>query len=324
LSRRAALAGAAVLLALATDASARVPVHVSTDVLPDTVLVGQTVTLRWRAWLPNGSIVNFPARPADDSTAHWRSWTTSTLSATKSGLREHRLTAVLQSFALGPVAVPGAPFRFRVPGEDVREGRFPTASFVVGSTVPPSGPEPPLRDMKALVPPPWWARVPWLWIAGAIALLALGFWFFKRWQAARRRRPAKVVGPEALDPPDVEARKRLAALVARGLPEQGKTLEHGTELADLLRRFVERRYETPRPGYTTSELVRHLRARGDLAPDDVTALMSILEACDLTKFARRPYDAARAHDAETVAARLIERWAPPVAAAPPAPKVATR
>lgn len=324
MSRRVALAGAAVLLALATDAFARVPVHVSTEVRPDTVLIGQTVTLRWRAWLPNGSIVNFPARPADDSTAHWRSWTTSTLPATQSGLREHRLTAQLQSFAIGPVAVPGAPLRFRVPGEEVREGRFPTASFVVGPTVPPSGPEPPLRDMKALVPPPWWALVPWLWIAFAIVLLALGFWLFKRWQAARRRRPERVTGPEALDPPDVEARKRLAALVARGLPEQGKTLEHGTELADLLRRFVERRFTTPRPGYTTSELVRHLLARGDVAPEDVAALKSILEACDLTKFARRPYDAPRAHEAEAVGLQLIEHWAPPAAVASAEPKVAAR
>jgi hypothetical protein len=86
-------------------------------------------------------------------------------------------------------------------------------------------------------------------------------------------------------------------------------LEHGTELADLLRRFVERQFESPRPGYTTRELVRHLAARGDVAPDDVAALKGILEACDLTKFARRPYDLARAKTAESTAAALIYRWA---------------
>ena len=46
---------------------------------------------------------------------------------------------------------------------------------------------------------------------------------------------------------------------------------------------------------------------------DVAALRSILEACDLTKFARRPYDTARAHEAEATAARLIDAWAAPAA-----------
>jgi hypothetical protein len=292
-------------------AAAAVPVRVSSEAMPDTVLIGQRVTLRWRMWLPQGSQVNFPARPADDSTSHWRSWQTATLEAAKGGLREHRLTAELQSFALGAVSVPGPPVRFRIPGEEVREGRFPTTGFFVGSTVPRTGPEPPLRDMKALVPPPWWALVPWIWVAIGLAVLALLVWLYLRWRAARRRGPAEVAAVGAWESPEVEARRRLAALIARGLPEQGRTLEHGTELADILRRFVERRFETPRPGYTTTELVRHLLARGDVVPGDVALLQAILEACDLTKFARRPYDAARAHEAETIAGMLIDIWSRP-------------
>ena len=90
----------ALTAALAARAEARVPVRVSSEVRPDTVLVGQTITLRWRAFLPDRSQLNFPARPADDSTAHWGAWEVSTLPAGKAGLREHRLTARLQSFAL--------------------------------------------------------------------------------------------------------------------------------------------------------------------------------------------------------------------------------
>jgi hypothetical protein len=300
---------ALLLLALPSIAWARIPVHVETVVRPDTVLIGQTVTLEWRVFLPDKSIVNFPARPADDSTAHWRSWTTTTLEPNSKGVREHRLTAEMQSFALGPVAIPGAPFRFRIPGEEVREGGFPTAGFHVGMTVPRTGPEPPLRGMKGLVPPPWWALVPWAWILGALALALIAFFLVRRWLNSRKAKPAQAAPEEALDPPGVEARRRLAALLAQRLPEHGRMLEHGTELADILRRFVERRFESPRPGYTTTELVRHLAARGDVAPEDVALLKGILDACDLTKFARRPYDLARAQSAETTAAALIDRWA---------------
>ncbi len=300
-----------IMAAFAANAEARVPVRVSSEVRPDTVLIGQTVTLRWRAFLPDQSQLNFPARPADDSTAHWAGWDVTTLPASKGGLREHRLTAQLQSFALGPVAVPGPMIRFRIPGEEVREGRFPTAGFVVGRTVPGDGPEPPLRDMKGLVPPPWWALVPWRWIAAGLLVLALVLWLIRRWQAARRRGRPLVVAATVLEAPEVEARRRLEALVARGLPEAGRTLEHGTELADLLRRFVERRFESPRPGYTTNELARHLGTRAGVSPDDVARLKGILDACDLTKFARQPYDQARAHEAEAVAARLVDTWAAP-------------
>ena len=189
-------------------------------------------------------------------------------------------------------------------------------SFVVAPTVPQTGPEPPLREMKALVPPPWWALVPWLWIAVALVALALAFYLIRRWLRSRRRPVGadKVIAKE--EAPEIEARRRLEALVARKLPEANRTLEHGTELADILRRFVERRFESPRPGYTTSELARHLASRGDVDPADVARLRAILDACDLTKFARRPYDATRAHEAEVVARELVDRWAARVVAEP--------
>ena len=122
------------LSAFAGDAArAASPVKVETIVRPDTVLVGQSVELTWRVWLPKGSTLSFPARPPDDSLAHWSAWTVATVPG-KHAVDEHRLSAVLQSFALGPVAVPGPPIRFHVPGEGARLGRFPTTGFVVPLT----------------------------------------------------------------------------------------------------------------------------------------------------------------------------------------------
>jgi hypothetical protein len=301
---------AAALALVAAPVRAASPVRVETIVRPDTVLVGQTVTITWRVWLPKGSTLSFPARPADDSLAHWASWTVGTI-AGKSGVDEHRLTAALQSFALGPVALPGPSIRFHVTGEDERRGRFPTSGFVVGRTVEASGPEPPLRGMKALLTAPWWQRVPWLIVLAALAA-ALVLVFVVR-ALLLRTRPGPAA-PEALvpdEPAEIVARRRLAALVASRLPEEGRTYEHGTELADILRRYVERRFEIPRPGLTTRELMTQLAARAEVAPDARARLLEILEACDLTKFARRPYDVDRAHAAEREAAALVDAWIAP-------------
>lgn len=307
----------------AARAQARTPVRVESLVSPDTVDVGGTVTVTWRVWLPRGSSVTFPGRPADDSLHHWLAWTPATREL-KGEYREHRLTARFQTFALGDVRVPGTPVRFTVPGEAERTGAFPVAGFVVRASLPAGGPDPPLKDIHGLVAPPWWATVPWWWIAAGLAALLLVVLVVHRLMR-RRPRPAQRAVPEApLEAPEKEARRRLAALVALRLPEEGRTYEHGTELADLLRRFVERRFGSLDPGDTTGELVRRLEARAILAPADVTALRGILDACDLTKFARQPYDAPRAHQAEAVAGTLIDRWAAPEPAAGAVPAAAPK
>ncbi|MEO6461538.1 MAG: DUF4381 family protein [Candidatus Eisenbacteria bacterium] len=309
-----AIVAAAVGPAGAQDGG-RLPVRVETLISPDTLRLGHPVTLTWRIWLPGGSTATFPARPPEDSLHHWTTWVTETREP-GGQYREHRLSGSFQTFALGPVSVPGPPVRFRIPGEEPRDGTFPVAQFTVVPTVPLDGPEPPLKDIHDLVPPPWWATWPWLWIAAGAAALALLAWLV--WRLRRRKpRAALPVSDLPLDSPEVEAKRRLEALIARHLPEAGRTYEHGSELADLLRRFVERRFAGGvQPGDTTAELTARLLERGDVTQADVTALHAILDACDLTKFARRPYDAPRAHQAEVVAARLIAGWgAPPLDAA---------
>ena len=305
-----ALAIVALTAGLAAAQGGRLPVRVETLVAPDTLRLGAPVTLTWRMWLPRGSTATFPAQPPEDSLHHWTLWATETREP-KGEYREHRLTGRFQTFALGTVSVPGPPVRFRVAGEEPREGTFPVAQFTVVPTVAPDGPEPELTDIHSLVPPPWWATWPWAWIAAGAAAVALLAWLVWR---LRRRKPkaAAPLADEPLESPEVEAKHRLEALIARRLPEEGRTYEHGSELADILRRFVERRFAGgAQPGDTTGELAARLLGRGDVLGADVTALKAILDACDLTKFARRPYDAPRAHQAEVVAARLIERWAAP-------------
>jgi hypothetical protein len=318
------LAFVALALMCATARRARAairPVQVETIVLPDTARLGDVVELRYRMWLPKNARSAFPGQPLDDSLHHWLGWRPETMK-TKGDLVEHRLTARFQTYALGLVTVAGLPVRFRIAGEPPRQGQFPIASYVVTPSAPATGPEPPIRGLKALVAPPWWALVPWMWVAVAVALLAIAIWLFLRWR--RRRALVRPVSEAeaALDPPHVEARRRLDALVAKRLPEAGRVLEHGVELADLLHRFVERRFGSLEPGHTTSELARKLAARPDVDAADVVTLRGILEACDLTKFARRPYDAARAHEAEAQARALIDAWTERPAAAHAAPGTA--
>jgi hypothetical protein len=105
----------------------------------------------------------------------------------------------------------------------------------------------------------------------ALVLLVTAAVVYVRWRR-RRRGPAPDGKQVALD--------TLARLAAR--PEPGRRFFQ--ELADVMRHYVEYRFETPATRLTTQELLGELR-KANAVPDDLaTDLQSVLEAGDLAKF----------------------------------------
>lgn len=127
-------------------------------------------------------------------------------------------------------------------------------------------------------------------VAGAVLLAA----------AWRRRRRTKPV------PPGAWARGALAELERAG----AGGAEVAGRVADILRRFVERRFGIPAPRLTTSELDGVVGAQGWPA-DDVRALRALLDACDLAKFAGTAPDAEAAGRLIRAAEGWLDRRDPP-------------
>lgn len=143
---------------------------------------------------------------------------------------------------------------------------------------------------------PWALEGPWpvLPVAGTLlliaALIGAAAWLGRgRTGGWRPERP-----PE---PPEVVARRRLAALAEARLLDTGRHLAHHVELADILRTYLGARYGVDVRERTTDE-VRTLLA-GTLADrpgvDRARAsVVAVLEACDLVKFAREVPDVGAA------------------------------
>lgn len=169
-----------------------------------------------------------------------------------------------------------------------------------------------IRDIKGLVPLPhsWW----WLWAIGALALAAaLAFWLWKR------RRPT--TPPNAFGAPlsayEV-AIQALRQLLDENLIGRGEVDAFYTRLSDIVRHYLEGRFDLRAPERTTEEFLYEVSRDSALTPEHQALLSLFLQEADLVKFARfrpglvdmkRVFDAAEEFVQDTrpgvVAANLI-------------------
>lgn len=160
-----------------------------------------------------------------------------------------------------------------------------------------------LRDIKPQASLPLPAIWPWI-VAGLAAVTALAaaiVWRGRRQKAAvDNRLPHEV----ALD--------GLAIIEGMRLPAQGRFKEHTTLVSDIVRVYVERRYDIPALERTTGEIRPDLK-RTDMTPEVMALLIAFLQESDLIKFSEFTPDAESA-DRLLVQARMIVEATKPLPA----------
>jgi hypothetical protein len=77
----------------------------------------------------------------------------------------------------------------------------------------------------------------------------------------------------------------MERLEQRGLPAAGQGRRYHALLANLVRRYVERRFGVHAPRQTTAEFLRSLQGLPELQPATRELLGELLQRCDLVKFA---------------------------------------
>jgi hypothetical protein len=136
-----------------------------------------------------------------------------------------------------------------------------------------------LRDIsppEELPPAPSWG-IPLTWTGPALALLLL---LLSCWAVWRRR--------AARDATLSASQWALRELEAIPLPtESSNGVEpFYTRVSDVVRRYLELRYQLPAPEQTTAEFLEALRRSPQLPPEQQKILRELLQRCDLVKFAR--------------------------------------
>jgi hypothetical protein len=153
--------------------------------------------------------------------------------------------------------------------------------LVITSDLASLDPKKELRDITAPedpppAPPSWVRWLPWAGIAAALAGLVAGGW-------GLRRRLVKPTPPLA---PHEWAAQELDRLATLHLPESGELERYHTLLSDIVRVYLERRFNLPASQQTTVEFLETMRRSPQLTAAQQRLLREFLERCDMAKFAR--------------------------------------
>jgi len=137
-----------------------------------------------------------------------------------------------------------------------------------------------IADIEGVVEMPAKTSYWWVWTLCIIVVItAVGLW-----QYLRRKRVAELV--RIFKPAHEIAYARLRALVRQDLVKAGKVKEFYDHISDILRHYIEHRFNLRAPERTTEEFLAELSSANILSKSDQDRLGELLRHCDLVKFAK--------------------------------------
>ncbi len=143
---------------------------------------------------------------------------------------------------------------------------------------------------------PDWLTDNWKWLLTGIILLAAGIVAVL---ILTKRIKVPFLPEKKVEPPYDQAKRLLAMLKEEHLWEKGQDKEYYSELTDILRRYIGRRYDINALEMTSSQLMAHLSDIPELAPE-LSKVKAVLDTADFVKFAKmqpKPEVNVKAYDA---------------------------
>ncbi|MBI2870306.1 MAG: hypothetical protein HYY14_01195 [Candidatus Omnitrophica bacterium] len=218
---------------------------------------------------------------------------------------------VVTTFEVGERTLPAQ--KFLVESGGTREPVMSESLTVTVDSVLALDPE--AKDIRGLkgqrTLPIWWKNA--LWIAGLIAVVILILFFFRRPRPKLREaceEPARPCFETALE--------ALETLKREGLVQKGHIKEYYIRLSGIIRTYLEARYGIVVLDRTTAELLAQMKAQS-IDQDVVRMTRSLLEECDLVKFAKFRPQADEAEASCMAGVKLVEVSKPLPAPEPVAP-----
>ena len=130
-----------------------------------------------------------------------------------------------------------------------------------------------------------WLRDNWklvlVSVLGILVLAGLLWYFIKK----RKSKPARVEPEKPAVPIHTMALNKLNALKSQKLWEQGLIKQYHSELTDIIREYLEKRYEINAMEQTSEEIFAGLRHL-DITEQNINKLRQMLLLADLVKFAK--------------------------------------
>lgn len=144
-----------------------------------------------------------------------------------------------------------------------------------------------ITDIKDIEKAPiwWWGIIRWILLALVLIGAGVGGYYLYLWWQAHRK-PAEFVNPELLRPADEVALEKLDIIKEQKIWKDGKHKEYHTQLTDVMREYISRRYDINSCEKTSDETLRALKPLLNEHRDLFNRLECMLRLADLVKFAK--------------------------------------
>ena len=143
-----------------------------------------------------------------------------------------------------------------------------------------------ITDIKDIEKAPiyWWGIIQWILLALAVIGLFVGAYYGVLWYRKHFLKEEEVIEPELLRPADEVALEKLDAIKAQKIWKDGKVKEYQTELTDVVREYIGRRFDVQSTEKTSDETLRAMKPLID--KELFSKLSKMLQLADLVKFAK--------------------------------------
>lgn len=200
------------------------------------------------------------------------------------GLLNIKQSYRITSFDSGYFEVPEVTFNYRLP-DDTTIYETSTGTLFLQVFVPEVDTT---QDFKPIVGPisePYTLAevLPWIIVITAgMLLIALFVWFMIR---RKKKQPIFQRKPKPALPPHVEALNKLEELRLAKVWQSGRIKEYYTNLTDITREYMERRFDFDALEMTSYEILNELKNK-DVNNEVHEKLANVLQLADLVKFAK--------------------------------------
>lgn len=146
-----------------------------------------------------------------------------------------------------------------------------------------------ITDIKGIYKAPiwWWGILRWVLLALAIAGIGIGGYYLITYLRSRYGDKAEeVVATEPLRPAEEVALEKLDAIREQKIWQAGQVKEYHTQLTDVVREYIARRFDVSSTEQTSDETLRAMRLLLNEQKDLYEQLRKMLSLADLVKFAK--------------------------------------
>ena len=146
-----------------------------------------------------------------------------------------------------------------------------------------------ITDIKGVYKAPiwWWGIFRWVLLALLLAGVGVaGYYLITYLQSRKREEEGNEVVTEPLRPAEEVALEKLDAIKEKKIWQQGQVKEYHTQLTDVVREYIARRFEVSSVEQTSDETLRDISPLLSERKDLYDQLRKMLTLADLVKFAK--------------------------------------